>query len=46
MERIDWLFLSLAIIGILIGALALPVLSYLNAIIFSNVGNTQKIEKI
>ena len=42
MEGIDWLFLSLAIIGILIGALALPVLSYLNAIIFSNVGNTSE----
>ena len=42
MEGIDWLFLSLAIIGILIGALALPVLSYLNAIIFTNVGNTSE----
>ena len=40
MEGIDWLFLALAIIGILIGAVAFPILSYLNAIIFSNVGNT------
>ena len=42
MEGIDWLFLALAIIGILIGALASPLLSYLNALIFSNVGNTSE----
>ena len=42
MEGIDWLFLALAIIGILIGALSSPLLSYLNAIIFSNVGNTSE----
>jgi len=42
MEGIDWLFLCLAIIGIFIGALASPLLSYLNAIIFSNVGNTSE----
>ena len=42
MEGIDWLFLALAIIGIFIGALASPLLSYLNAIIFSNVGNTSE----
>ena len=42
MEGIDWLFLVLAIIGIFIGALASPLLSYLNALIFSNVGNTSE----
>ena len=42
MEGIDWIFLALAIIGILIGALSSPLLSYLNAIIFSNVGNTSE----
>ena len=42
MEGIDWLFLFLAIIGICIGALASPILSYLNAIIFTNVGNTSE----
>ena len=42
MEGIDWLFLALAIIGILISSLALPLLSYLNAIIFTNVGNTSE----
>ena len=42
MEGIDWLFLVLAIIGIFIGALASPLLSYLNSIIFSNVGNTSE----
>ena len=42
MEGIDWLFLALAIIGIFIGALASPLLSYLNSIIFSNVGNTSE----
>ena len=42
MEGIDWLFLVLAIIGIFIGAVASPLLSYLNALIFSNVGNTSE----
>ena len=42
MEGIDWLFLFLAIIGIFVGALASPLLSYLNSIIFSNVGNTSE----
>ena len=42
MEGIDWLFLALAIIGIFISALASPLLSYLNAIIFSNVKNTSE----
>ena len=42
MEGIDWLFLALAIIGIFVSALASPLLSYLNAIIFSNVGNTSE----
>ena len=42
MEGIDWLFFVLAIIGIFIGALASPLLSYLNALIFSNVGNTSE----
>ena len=42
MEGIDWLFLVLAILGIIVGALANPVLSYLNSIIFSNVGNTSE----
>ena len=42
MEGIDWFFLCLAIIGILVGALASPLLSYLNSIIFSNVGNTSE----
>jgi hypothetical protein len=42
MQGIDWFFLILAIIGIIIGALASPLLSYLNSIIFTKVGNTSE----
>ena len=42
MEGIDWLFLVLAILGIIVGALASPLLSYLNSIIFSKVKNTSE----
>ena len=42
LEGIDWLFLILGILGILVCALAGPVLSYLNATVYSRVGNTSE----
>ena len=42
LECIDWLYLVLGILGILICALAGPVLSYLNATVYSKVGNTSE----
>ena len=42
LEGIDWLYLILGILGILVCALAGPVLSYLNATVYSKVGNTSE----
>ena len=42
LEGIDWLYLVLGILGILVCALGGPVLSYLNATVYSNVGNTSE----
>ena len=42
LEGIDYLYLILGILGILVCALAGPVLSYLNATVYSKVGNTSE----
>ena len=42
MEPIDYLYLVLAIIGSIFRALASPVMTYLNATVFSDIGNTSE----
>ena len=42
LDGIDYLYLILCILGILVCALAGPVLSYLNATVYSKVGNTSE----
>ena len=41
-EPIDYLYLVLALIGCLIRGLASPVMTYLNATVFSDIGNTSE----
>ena len=41
-EPIDWLYLVLGTIGLLLCGAAAPVLSYLNATIYSKIGNTSE----
>ena len=41
-EPIDYLYLVLAIIGCLIRSLASPVMTFLNATVFSDIGNTSE----
>ena len=41
-EPIDYLFLVLALIGCIIRGLVSPVMTYLNAMVFSSVGNTSE----
>ena len=41
-EPIDYLYLVLSLIGCLIRALASPVMTYLNATVFSDIGNTSE----
>ena len=42
LEKIDWLYLTLGVLGILACSLAGPILSYLNATVYSKVGNTSE----
>ena len=41
-EPIDWLYFILGILGLMVCGLANPVFSYLNATVFSEVGNTSE----
>ena len=41
-EPIDWLYLTLTIIGCIICGLSNPIMTYLNADVFSKVGNTSE----
>ena len=41
-ENIDWLYFILGLIGCIIRGLAGPVMTYLNATVFSNIGNTSE----
>ena len=41
-EPIDWLYLSIGIIGLCICGASVPVLNYLNATVYSDVGNTSE----
>ena len=42
LEGVDWIFLILGVLGILACSLAGPILSYLNATVYSKVGNTSE----
>ena len=41
-EPIDWLFLALAIIGSIGSGISMPIMSYLSADVYSDVGNTSE----
>ena len=41
-EGIDWLYFILGLIGCIIRGVAGPVMTYLNAIVFTNIGNTSE----
>lgn len=41
-EPIDWLYFILGVLGLMVCGLANPVFSYLNATVFSEVGNTSE----